>query len=240
MSQARPQHQHPHAEGEPGPQVGGDARRTPPTTRRGDDPGRRRRTLRRLTPSLIVAWALPVGLYALLRGPLGDVAALAIGMAAPSARALFVLVARRRVDLPAMLALAGFATGLLISLASGGSTLALELHGELWTTLLGLACVGSVLVGRPLLMILASRWRRNRPQDAAALEGHGSDQARASLWTFIIGLVFLASAAAHVILAIELPTGRYLVLARVATWASLAIVLLLVRSFARRPLPHGS
>lgn len=194
-----------------------------------------RRVPTQLVARVAVSWLLPAVAFVVLRSRLGGVSALAVAVALPAGKALVTLLVRRRLDAIALMSLVGFGVSLVVSVASGGNRLALELHGELWSTLAGLACVGSVLGGRPLLRI-ASRVVAQRSAHRGG-DGNASSRERASvrltLNTLLIGFVLLGDSLGHVLLAVNVSTVRYLEFSRLMTWGSLILVAFLARSALR-------
>lgn len=174
---------------------------------------------------LIAAVLVPVVAYVVLSAALhSDLAALAITEAIPVAWVLATGVRKRSVD-PITLAVAiVLAAAVLVSIASGGSTLPLKLRRTVITGSLGLACMGSVLVRRPLLPAIADRLARAWPRTeriALALGIRASDRQTIML-TAIVGVTLLADATAQVTLALSVSTAAFLGASRLARLAIFA------------------
>jgi hypothetical protein len=187
------------------------------------------RTIRLLAGLLVPLLAFVV----LVRSVATATEALAITDAIPLLWVLVYGARRRRVE-PIGLAAAGvFAGALLLTIASGGSSLPLELHRAVFPGLVGMACLISLALRRPLLSKLAEARREatieTRPEPNIA-------GARRSLTTLtaIIGLTFLTDAAAQIILAFTVSTATFGVVARIASWVIVATGLAACALYLRR------
>ena len=108
-----------------------------------------------------------------------------------------------------LIAVAVFALALVLSIAFGGSSLPLELRRAVFPGTVGLACLMSLVVHRPLLVVAATRARRARGEQSDGQFDLDSPGARRSLATLtaIIGVTGVADAAAQIILALTLSRG---------------------------------
>lgn len=180
-----------------------------------------RRTLR-----LIAAVLIPVVAYVVLSAALhSDLAALAITEALPVAWVLATGVRKRSVDPIALAVALVLAAAVLVSIASGGSTLPLKLRRGVITGSLGLACMASVLVRRPLLPAVADRLARAWPRTeriTLALASRSSHR-QAIMLTAIVGVTLLADATAQVTLALSVSTAAFLGTSRLARLAIFAV-----------------
>jgi len=171
----------------------------------------------RLTINLVV----PVVAYVLSRPRVhSDVTALVIGSAVPVVYTVGVMLWRRRLDVIGVCAIVCFAIGLLLVVATGGNELVFKVREEIWTGPLGLACLISVAVHRPLLFVALRLAARRNTQIAERI---AEPQARRILTvsTAVIGLILLVHALAIVALAFTASTSTFLVVKRPI---SLAIV----------------
>jgi hypothetical protein len=147
-----------------------------------------------------------------------DLAALAITEAIPIAWLLAAGARKRRVDPIVLAAAAVLAIAVAVSLAASGSTLPLKLRRSVITGTLGLACIGSILLGRPLLPSGLERMTRGWPggsRIARALRGHASPR-ESTVITAIIGTTLLADAVAQAGLAFGVTTAVFLGASRIA------------------------
>jgi hypothetical protein len=179
--------------------------------------------LRRLLPSIAVNHAVPLLAYLLLRPHLdSDAAALAIGTAVPVVFTLAMFGLRRRVDPVGAVAVLGYGVALLVLLLSGGNDLALKLHEAVVTGPIGLICLVSVAVGRPLHLLVLRFLARNDPRVRVALRDPARRRTSAVL-TLLVGAVMLVHALALLALALAQPTTTYLALSRPVGWSIIAV-----------------
>ena len=100
---------------------------------------------------LAINFVVPLFAYYLIHPHVRSSAlALALAGAIPVAYTLVMLAVRRRLDPVGVVSVVGFGIGVLVSWASGGNALALELQDPALTGLIGIACLASVVIGRPL------------------------------------------------------------------------------------------
>jgi len=161
--------------------------------------------------SLIINFAAPLLAYYLIRRQVGSSAlALAISGAIPVGYTLVMLAIRRRLDPLGVISVASFGIGVLVSWASGGNTLALELQDPAVTGLFGIACLVSVAIGRPLHPVILRLLGRGNPRYT---EIASRAQTKTSMvTTAIIGLTLTARAAAITVLALTQPAGTFVAL----------------------------
>jgi hypothetical protein len=180
--------------------------------------------LRNRIPSVVINWIIPLLAYILIRPRVStDAEALAIGGAIPVAWTIGIVAWRRHIDPIGVIAVLGFAGRLAISALSGGSALSLKLDPLLALEgVIGLIFLVSAAVRRPLLPAALQLLARGNPKRATVLSRAMSDPARRrsfTVGTALVGFLLVAHAAAHVILALSLSTGTYLVVARLVNWA---------------------
>lgn len=160
--------------------------------------------------------------------------ALAVADALPLLWLLAYAVWRRRIEPVGVTALAGFAIALLLTIVLGGSPRPLELHRAVFPGIVGLACLISLVVGRPLLVIVAVRRRQAAPPTAShtPVAGEGARHALRVV-TAIIGVTLTLDAAAQVTLAFTVSTSTFGIVSRIAGWAIVATGLAVVGLYAR-------
>jgi hypothetical protein len=160
---------------------------------------------------LAINFIVPLLAYELLRPHVGSSAmALALAGAVPAVYTLAILAARRRLNPVGVAGTVSFGIGVLVSWASGGNTLALELQDPALTGLIGVACLVSVAIGRPLHpVILRLLGRSDARYTHIASRTHGRTS---MVTTTIIGLAFTGHAAAVAILALTQPTSTFVAL----------------------------
>lgn len=185
---------------------------------------------KKLILELVINWLLPLGFYWLMRSFIAsDSISLTAAGAIPAVRVIIHLVIRRRIDWIGAASVLVFAVAVAISSLLGGSSLPLKLYRPVITGTIGIAFLFSAIIKRPLLMLFI-RSIKNRITDK--LTGTMNIR-KITIITAVVGLVFLCDAAAHIIMALTLPTGTFLVSSRIVTFTLIA-VLIGVRMFARR------
>lgn len=167
--------------------------------------------------SLVINFGAPLLAYKLLRPHTDSSAlALAIGDAIPVVYTLAVLAFRRRLDPLGATSVALFGLGVLLSWASGGSTLALDLQDPVVTGLIGLACLGSVAIGRPLHPVIL-RWLGRGNQKYADIAARTAAKTPAQhttsmVTTAVIGAAFAGHAVAVAALALTQSASTFVAL----------------------------
>ena len=173
----------------------------------------------RLIESLAIDAALPLVLYLLLRQLVADDAtALALAGAVPAAHTAILWVLRRRANWIGLFAVLGFAMAVAISALAGGNSLILKLHEQVLTGIAGLVLLASVFADRPLLLPLLQSFAQ---VDLERLPQSNVTR-KIKVATAVLGLALVVNAAAHVALALTLPTAAYLAASRGVTLAVLA------------------
>lgn len=184
-----------------------------------------RQMRKRLVVSVIVNGIIPISFYIMLRQIVGnDLNALAIAGAIPAARTIMLWLWRRQVDWIGALAVLSFMLALGISYLSGGSALALELRGSILMGMVGLACLISLVVGKPLVLGLVKLSAQNSSELSRIFESEDSNQLgrqRLTTLTTVIGCVLVGKTVVDVVLALALPTTTFLAVSRVVNWAIL-------------------
>ncbi len=185
-----------------------------------------RPSARQLAPSLVINFLLPVVGYFLLRPHVSsDTLALGLVLAIPVVRTLFVLIVRRRVDPIGVVAAVVLGLSVAVSLFSGGGSLPLKSSEAIFSGVLGLACLVSVAIGRPLhLLVVKGRIKEPLPPTAV----HTS-----RVVTLIMGGAFLLHSAVHMVFALTLSTGSFLIVSRLVGYAVIAVGLSVVYWYMR-------
>ena len=169
--------------------------------------------------SLVINAVVPVLVYLLIRPHLhSDTIALVIAAGIPVTYTAVILLWRRRLDPIGVIAIAGFAFGILLLVATGGNELAFKLREDIWTGPAGLACLISVAVRRPLLLLVLRPAARRNPDIAERLGAPGADRI-VTVSTLVIGVILVIHALVLIILALTASTATYLALSRPISWA---------------------
>lgn len=191
-----------------------------------ESPGRHQATQARLRRTarwrLLVGLLVPVAAYIVLDHVLhNELLALAIVELIPVVWALGYGLARGRLDPIALAAAIVLLAALIVSIADGGSAMPLKLRRGLVTGTLGIACLASVIGGRPLLpyaiRLVEYAWPRSA-RLARAVRPY-TVGASAAVLTVIVGVTLLIDAVAQVTLALTVSTAVFLVAAKLARTA---------------------
>lgn len=155
---------------------------------------------RRIGPAVLINLVAPIVVFELIRSTVdNDTLSLAIGAAVPLLWTLGRLVVSRAVDPIGVAGVALYGAGLLVVWLTGGSPLGLELRDAAPTGLIGLGCLASVLVGRPLIVPLLRLTKRTVTLDRRS----------ATMITALAGATLITHAAALTVLAMSLSVGSY-------------------------------
>ena len=160
---------------------------------------------------LVISFIVPLLAYYLIRRQVGSSAlALAISGAIPVGYTLVMLAVRRRLDPLGVISVASFGIGVLVSWASGGSTLALELQDPALFGAIGMAFLVSVAIGRPLHPVILRLLGRNDPRytDIASR----AQRKTSMVITAILGVTLLAHSVAVAVLALTQPVSTFVAL----------------------------
>ncbi len=215
---------------------------TPPTTPHQPSPAlTRQKILTLLLPRLVINLAGPVLAYLLIGRHLpSDVTALVIAAAIPAAYTGVVLAWRRRLDPVGVLALGCLGLGLLLVIATGGDEFLFKIREDLWTGPLGLACLISLAVRRPLFLVLLNLVARRSPQVAQRIQRPGAERI-ATVATAVLGVILLVHAVVMIVLAQDTSTAAFLALQRPISVAmaitGLAPLVWWIRHRQRSPQP---
>jgi hypothetical protein len=172
------------------------------------------RTLAGFGASVLLSTVLPLIFYERVRHLVGSqVTALLIATAIPVAWTVGKLAVRRRLDPIGLLSVAGFAIGILMLVVTG-STFAFKIHGAVLTGAIGVVCLASMAIRRPLGLLLM-------PTSAS---WPGMTRRTAANWlTGIWGAVLVTDAAVITMLAATLPTRTFLAVHTPVAWSFIAL-----------------
>jgi hypothetical protein len=160
----------------------------------------------------------PLVAYSLLRSAgLSTVIALVLSGAFPALGVAAGLIRHRRVDTIGVLVLAGIAVGTVLGLLSGDPRLVL-VEGSVPTAVFGLLCLGSLWASRPLIYRFAIEFigaDTPKGRDFESLWRYSGFRRTFRLFTVVWGVVYLAEAAARVIIVETTSTGTALTVSKV-------------------------
>jgi hypothetical protein len=184
--------------------------------------GRRlRRRKRNFGLSIVISHFVPLIAYFVVRPhAASDTQALAIAWFIPLAWTLGSSTWFRRLDVLGLLGITFYGVALFVSVHFGMGALPLKLQHAAVGVVIGLACLISVAIGRPALVLLARLVLKSTGGDApAAALAVADPRSKAAgalrFMTLVVGIACLANAALQTALALTLSTAGFLI-ARVA------------------------
>jgi hypothetical protein len=175
----------------------------------------------------MVNFALPYLIYSCVSGRLGAAPALMLSGAPPVLWSVVSFIRERKLDAISILVLSGIALSLL-AFAGGGGVRVLQLRENLVGGLVGLAFLGSVAIGRPLIWQLArAASRRGSAERAAAVEALRDDSGfrRAmTVATLVWGCGLLAVCAVNCTLVFLISIKQFLLVGGPISYAALGLL----------------
>ena len=164
----------------------------------------------------------PLVAYSLLRSAgLSTVTALVLSGAFPALGVAAGLIRHRRVDTIGVLVLAGIAVGTVLGLLSGDPRIVL-VEGSVPTAVFGLLCLGSLWASRPLIYRFAIEFigaDTPKGREFESLWQHEGFRRAFRLYTLVWGVVYLAEAAARVVIVETASTSTALTVSKVMPYA---------------------
>ena len=159
-----------------------------------------------------------------------DVTALALAWLIPVLWTLVSSLWRRRLDVFGLLGMIAYGITLAISVVFGTGALPLKLHHGLVGAVIGLVCLGSVAIDKPILLYIVRLRTRNTP-NAAMVEialSNPRTVRRITRVTLLIGVATLADAVLQTALAITLSTSAFLLVTTAIHIAVIVVVALIL------------
>jgi len=186
---------------------------------------------------------LPFAIYTATNRQLGDVGALIAASVPPIAWSIAQFVRSRTLDALSLLIVAGIALSLL-ALWGGGGAKFLQLRENLVTGVIGLAFLGSVAVGRPLIYYLARAGMRRQGQTGqlAEFEGRRDDvffTRTMRVMTLVWGLGLVLQTAIAVALVFTLPIPTYLAVQPMVGYGFVGLLVGWTMLYGRRQRARG-
>ena len=162
----------------------------------------------------LVNFILPFMIYNYAEAPLGEVRALLASSVPPILWSLVEFARHRRADALSLLVMSGIALSLLAMIGGGGVKF-LQLREKLVTGVIGLAFVGSALIGKPLIYELARATKRRKSaselEEFEALKVYAGFRRTMVVMTWVWGLGLLADVAVSAALVFALSIRDYLI-----------------------------
>jgi hypothetical protein len=148
----------------------------------------------------------------------------------------------RRLDALSLLVLSGIALSLLAMLGGGGVRF-LQLREKMVTAAIGLAFLGSALIGKPLVYELARATMRRKSEEEAqkfeALQIHAGFRRTMMVMTLVWGFGLLAEFALSVALMFALSIREYLLVHHIVGYGTMGALSLWSFLYGRRAQRRG-
>ncbi len=164
--------------------------------------------------SLAISGLAPLTMYFAIRSHVAsDTEALALAWFIPVVWTLGSSLWQRRIDVFGLLGVVAYGITLSIAIFFGAGALPLKLHRALIGGAVGLVCLVSFAMGKPIFLLFTRRSAKNTER-ATQIEAALADPLvvrRISNLTLIIGIACLADAALQTALAIVLSTSAFLI-----------------------------
>jgi hypothetical protein len=164
----------------------------------------------------------PLVAYSLLRSAgFSTVTALVLSGVFPAAGVIMVIIQHRQVDALGVLVLAGIAVGTVLGLVSHNAKLVLD-EGSVPTAVFALICLGSLATSKPLIYRLALEFigpDSRQGREFTDLWQYQGFRHVFRVMTTVWGAVYVAEAAARVVIVQNTPAGTALAISRVMPYA---------------------
>ncbi len=171
--------------------------------------------------------ALPWCFYWVAKPYVGEVHAIMASAVPPMAWSIVEFIRRRTFDAVSILVLGGIGLS-LVGFALGGSPRLLLMRESLITGIIGLVFLGSVVIGRPLIEVLArAALARQAAVEGKAEEWEESPGLRRAfcVMTAVWGCGFVAETCLRVVLVFSLPVGKALVAGPVVGYSVIGLLM---------------
>jgi hypothetical protein len=183
--------------------------------------------LRSIAMIVIFDIAAPLAAYNLLRSAgLSAVTALLLSGVFPAAGVIIGAIRHQRLDVVGVLVLAGIVVGTVLGLVSH-STRLLLVEGSVPTVIFGVACLGSLWTGNPLMFSFAREFTgpdTAKGREMTRLWQYAGYQRVFRVITAVWGAAFLLEAALRVVIVYHTSAGTALAVSKVTPFLFLAIL----------------
>lgn len=191
---------------------------------------------------VMVNFILPYAIYSYAEAPFGAVPALLASSAPPILWSLVEFARRRQLDALSLLVLCGIALSLL-AMVGGGGIRFLQLREKMVTLAIGLAFLGSALIGKPLVYELARATMRRKSEDEArefeALQIHAAFRRTMMVMTLVWGFSLLAEFVISVSVMFVLSIREYLLVSHILGYGTMGALSLWSFLYGRRAKRRG-
>ncbi len=197
-------------------------------------------------------FVFPYVAYVLAQPRLGDTGGLLVSSLPPILWSLVAFVRARRVDAVSLFVLSGIVLSLLAFIGAGSAKM-LQLRENLVSGLAGFGFLGSIAIGRPLMLVAWEAAMQRTAQmsevQIAAVKAAPAFRRFVTVVTLAWGVTLLAQAGLACVLVFALPIGTYLLVSPVTGYGMVGLALLWTFWYALRwrrgilaqgPAPTGS
>lgn len=193
----------------------------------------------RLSPlRLLMSLLLPLVAYTVIHTAVGSATtALALTTSIPALWLIAVGVVHRRIDPVGVIVLVTTVAALAAYALTGGDALALKLRRGAVTGPLGIVALASVALGGPLLLLVAENVAKLNPDRRDEIDGRLADPSRRrmiTVLTAIVGAFMALDGVSQVVLALTVPTSRFVADSTAARILVLGTGLVITTSYLRR------
>jgi hypothetical protein len=204
--------------------------------------GNRRNRFQSLAMIAVFDIAGPYVAYSLLRSAgQSAVSALVLSGILPAVGVIAGAIRHRRVDTVGIVVLAGIVVGTVLGLLSGDPRLVL-IEGSVPTAVFGLVCLASLRAQRPLIYRFALEFigpDTPKGRDFESLWRHQGFRHVFRLYTAVWGVVYLAEAAARVIIVETTSTSTALAVSKVMPYVVAGALVAWMVAYGRRAKREG-
>lgn len=177
--------------------------------------------LKNLLPKVIINWLVPLLLYMLLHDTFSsDTADLAVAGVIPAIWTIVLWLLRRQINWIGVITILGLFVAIVVSELSGGGSLPLKLYHPIISGAVGLIFIISVVIRKPLMILLLKKFKVGDPERFSNPEVNR----KVTIVTAMFGVVLLLDAMIHVIMALSISTGAYLIMSKIVTIIALVIL----------------
>ncbi len=172
---------------------------------------------------------LPWAFYRLTKSHVGEIHAIMASAIPPTVWSLAQFIRSRRIDAISVLVLTGIGLSLL-GFSIGGSPKLLLMRESLVTGLIGVAFIGSAIIGKPLIHVLArASLKRQSSEDSADFETYRNQPGFLrvmNVMTVVWGAGFVLETTIRSALVFSLPIGKFLIIGPLVGYGVIGILIL--------------
>jgi hypothetical protein len=205
-------------------------------------PAANRGRLQSLAPIVVFDVAGPLIVYSLLRSAgASEVKALVLSGVLPAFGVALTVARHRRLDVIGAVVLAGIAVGTGLGLTTGNARLVL-LEGSVPTGIFGLVCLGTLWTRRPLIFHFALEFigaDTPRGRDFDDWWRYAGFRHSFRLFTTVWGVVYLAEAAARVVIVESTSTGTAFAISKIMPYPVAVVLFAWMALYGRQARRKG-